>query len=182
MDKNILQDQITGLQAAIIVKRRERDTHIRLQGLNTEAEKLRQEALDYSNKAEAEKVKLSALHAQRAQLVQKTSSALMERMKEVLPAGHPDVEVTEDGVFIGWIRPDGTRIAYNGLSGGEKVAFDAALAMALKANVVIIEAAEMDEKRLSGSLEKLGAAPVQAIVSTCYPPKATPNGWKEVRL
>ncbi len=182
MDKQLIQDQITGLTSRIAELRGVRDIHVKMQGLNTEAEKLRGEALEYEKQQGAAKGELSALLCQRAQAVQKTVKGISDRMMEVLPAGNPAIEVTEDGVFIGWHRPDGTKIAYAGLSGGEKVAFDGALAVALKANVLILEAAEMDEKRFSAALSKLSGAGVQAIVSTCYGPKTVPEGWKEVRL
>ena len=72
MDKQIIQDQINGITSRITTLRKDRDVHVRLQGLNVEAEKLRTEALDYSNQIEKEKVTISALLAQRQQIVQST--------------------------------------------------------------------------------------------------------------
>ena len=72
---------------------------------------------------------------------------LSKRMAEILPVGRPDIQITEDGgVYIGWVRPDGKKVAYAGLSGGEKALFDPALAYALKANVLLQESAELDSR------------------------------------
>jgi len=183
MDKQIIQDQINGITARIAALRKDRDVHVRLQGLNVEAEKLRKEALEYSNQIEKEKVTIAVLLAQRQQIVQNTIVGLSKRMAEILPIGKPDISITEDGgVNIGWMRPDGKKVAYAGLSGGEKACFDPALAYSLKATVLIFESAEMDENRLMESLGKLNSTGVQAIVNTCYGPKVSPDGWKEIRL
>ena len=183
MDKQIIQDQINGITAKIITLRHQRDTHIRLQGLNVEAEKLRKEALDYSNQIEKEKVTISALMAQRQQIVQSTIVGLSKHMAEILPVGKPDIGITEDGdVYIGWISPAGKKVAYAGLSGGEKACFDPALAYALKANVLLIEAAEEDEKNLSATLERLSKAGIQCVVSTCHAPVEVGKDWRVVRL
>ncbi len=133
MDKQIIQDQINGITSRITTLRKDRDVHVRLQGLNVEAEKLRTEALDYSNQIEKEKVTISALLAQRQQIVQSTIVGLSKRMAKIIPVGRPDIQITEDGgVYIGWVRPDGKKVAYAGLSGGEKALFDPALAFASK--------------------------------------------------
>ena len=183
MDKQIIQDQITGITSRIAALRKDRDAHVRLQGLNVEAEKLRTEALDSSNQIEKEKVTISALLTQRQQIVQSTIVGLSKRMTEILPVGRPDIQITEDGgVYIGWIRPDGKKVAYAGFSGGEKALFDPALAYALKANVLLQESAELDEKRLMESLVKYNGEDIQVIVSTCYGPKSVPDGWMAVQL
>jgi hypothetical protein len=182
-DKQIIQDQINGITSRIAVLRSDRDVHVRLQGLNVEAEKLRTEALDYSNQIEKEKVTVSALLAQRQQIVQSTIVGLSKRMAEILPVGRPDIQITEDGgVHIGWVRPDGKKVAYAGLSGGEKAFFDPALAYALKANVLLQESAELDSGRLVESLEKYNGAEIQVVVSSCHAPEEIPAGWLAVRL
>ena len=183
MDKQIIQDQINGITSRIAALRKDRDVHVRLQGLNVEAEKLRTEALDSSNQIEKEKVTISALLAQRQQIVQSTIVGLSKRMAEILPVGRPDIQITEDGgVYIGWIRPDGKKVAYAGFSGGEKALFDPALAYALKANVLLQESAELDSGRLVESLAKYNGAEIQVIVSTCHAPEEIPEEWKAVRL
>ena len=183
MDKQIIQDQINGITSRITALRKDRDVHVRLQGLNFEAEKLRTEALDYSNQIEKEKVTIAALLAQRQQIVQSTIVGLSKKMGEILAVGRPDIQITEDGgVNIGWIRPDGKKVAYEGLSGGEKALFDPALAYSLKANVLLQESAELDEKRLVESLAKFNGAKIQVIVSTCHAPAEIPTEWKAVSL
>jgi hypothetical protein len=183
MDKAIIQDQINGITARITTLRKDRDVFVRLQGLNVEAEKLRAEALGYSNQIDKEKVAITALLAQRQQIVQITIVGISKRMAEILLIGRPDIQITEDGgVLIGWIRPDGKKVAYAGLSGGEKALFDPALAYALKANVLLQESAELDEKRLLESLGKFNGAKVQVLVSTCHAPEAVGTEWKVVSL
>jgi chromosome segregation ATPase len=183
MDKQIIQDQINGITSRITTLRKDRDVHVRLQGLNVEAEKLRTEALDYSNQIEKEKVTISALLAQRQQIVQSTIVGLSKRMAKILPIGRPDIQITEDGgVYIGWVRPDGKKVAYAGLSGGEKALFDPALAYALKANVLLQESAELDSGRLVESLAKYNGEEIQVIVSTCHTPAEIPGEWKAVQL
>jgi hypothetical protein len=104
-------------------------------------------------------------------------------MAELLPVGKPDIQIIEDGgVHIGWVRPDGKKVAYAGLSGGEKALFDPALAYALKANVLLQESAELDEGRLMESLGKFNGAKVQVLVSTCHAPQAVGAEWKVVSL
>lgn len=183
MDRQIVQDQINGITAKIASLRQDRDVHIRLQGLNVESEKLRQEALEFSNQIEKEKVAVMVLLAQRQQIVQSTIVGLSKKMAEILPAGKPDIKITEDGgVYIGWVRPDGKKVAYAGLSGGEKALFDPALAYALRANVLLQESAELDSERLLESLAKYNGAEIQVIVSTCHAPSEIPGEWKAVRL
>jgi hypothetical protein len=182
-DKQIIQDQINGITSRIAALRTDRDVHVRLQGLNVEAEKLRTEALDYSKQIEKEKAMVSALLAQRQQIVQSTIVGLSKRMAEILPVGRPDIQITEDGgVHIGWVHPDGKKVAYAGLSGGEKALFDPALAYALKANVLLQESAELDSGRLVESLEKYNGAEIQVVVSSCHAPEEIPEGWLAVRL
>ncbi len=183
MDKQIIQDQITGITSRIAALRKDRDIHVRLQGLNVEAEKLRGEASGYAVQIEKEKVAVTVLLAQRKQIVQSTIAGLSKRMAVILPASRPDIQITEDGgVYIGWIRPDMKKVAYAGLSGGEKALFDPALAYALKANVLLQESAELDSGRLVESLAKYNGAEIQVIVSTCHAPEEIPGEWKAVRL
>lgn len=182
-DKQIIQDQINGVTSRIAALRTDRDIHVRIQGLNVEAEKLRTEALDYSKQIEKEKATVSALLAQRQQIVQSTIVGLSKRMAEILPVGRSDIQITEDGgVHIGWVRPDGKIVSYAGLSGGEKALFDPALAYALKANVLLQESAELDSERLVESLEKYNGAEIQVVVSSCHAPEEIPEGWLAVRL
>jgi hypothetical protein len=64
-DKQIIQDQINGITSRIAALRRDRDVHVRLQGLNVEAEKLRTEALDCSKQIEKEKATVSSILCRR---------------------------------------------------------------------------------------------------------------------
>jgi hypothetical protein len=183
MDKQIIEDQIIGITSRITALRKDRDVHVRLQGLNVEAEKLRGEASADAVQIEKEKVVVTVLLAQRQQIVQSTIVGLSKRMVEILPVGRPDISITEDGgVYIGWVRQDGKKVAYAGLSGGEKALFDPALAYALKANVLLQESAELDEERLLESLGKFNGAKVQVVVSTCHAPEAVGAEWKVVSL
>jgi hypothetical protein len=103
-------------------------------------------------------------------------------MDAVLPRGRSILRIEDDGaLFIGW-QDQKKPVPYSGLSGGEKVAFDQALARALGATVLIVEAAEMDPARLSEALDRYGKTGLQVIVSSCHEPTTYPSGWKAVRL
>ena len=88
---------------------------------------------------------------------------------------------TDDGLMIGIKRGDAI-IDYAGLSGGELVSFNAALCHALGANVLNMEAAELDSKNLTTILGKLARLDMQVIVSTCHDPMNIPEGWTVAKI
>jgi len=79
-------------------------------------------------------------------------------------------------------------VPYNGLSGGEKVFFDGALASALLKDggqkILVLEGGELDDSNLVATLEKIILAhpDAQVIVNTWYNPHEVPEGWKVIQL
>lgn len=69
---------------------------------------------------------------------------------------------------MGMRNNDGSVTAFNGLSGGQEKAFHAALSNVLDANILIIEAAEIDNQRLSALMEDLAGSEKQVIINTCH--------------
>jgi hypothetical protein len=177
------EDLITGLKAKIKTLRADKDMFVKAQGIVQEAEKLSGEALKKREEIATMKAANAELITTKNAEVAKGLSGMIEKMKEVLPEGWPLINVGEDGsVFIGWQRPDGKQVAYSGLSGGEKVAYDAALCYALKANVIVSEFAELDDDHLPMAMEKFAAMDVQCLLSTCHGPEEVSADWMVVRL
>jgi hypothetical protein len=67
------------------------------------------------------------------------------------------------------------------LSGGERVAFDMALAYALGAGLIIKELAELDTTRLGLVLERFGGLDAQVLCISCHEPEAIPEGFAVLR-
>ena len=111
------------------------------------------------------KAEIADLKNQKTKALSSTAESLAEKMGEVLPYGKAAFRIDDDGVFIGW-----DKTPYDGLSGGEKAMFDTALCHALKANIIVIEAAEVDQNSLKDLLEKLKDHESQIIINTCHPP------------
>ena len=178
------EDRITGLQSKIKTLRADKEAFIKAQGIQQEAESLRGEA-------EKKREEITVLKATNAELITKKNaevskglSSMIAKMKEVLPAGEPVLEVSEDGsVFIGWTRPVGSPVAYSGLSGGEKTLFDAALATALKANILVVELAEVDDMNCTKALDHFNKLEgIQILASSCHRPETLPKDWAVVEL
>jgi len=183
-DIKLLQDRIEGLKGRRDELRKDQSAFIKAQGMDEEALKLQNEAERYKLTAQKCKGIIAELIAKKTVAVRSTADAFSARMAAVLPEGKAIFTIDDDGnVFLGWQRADGQTIPYAGLSGGEKVTFDAALVASLKANVIIVEAAELDAEHLEAALEKYGEAEgVQVLVSTCYPPATVPQGWEVIRV
>ena len=171
---NEIQDLITGLEGKMKGLQADKEVFIRAQGMDIEAEKLRDEAQKINDEVADLKVQVSELQSGKIKAIAPVASGMSKAMNAFLPQGSAELQIEEDGTFsICW-----GEVPYPGLSGGEKVMFDAALAKALGATVLCVEAAETDEANLQMLLEKYEASDIeQVIVSTCYGPKATPDGW-----
>ncbi len=168
MDLVMMKDQLAGLETRGKELADEKDLFVKAQGLDEEVAKAQQEV-------EAQKKRLTGLKAtkkhlknQKREAVEPTAKALAEKIGEVLPVGVAMFEAGESGVFIGWDGPNG-KVPYDGLSGGQKVTFDAALCHALDAKLLVVEAAELDTENMRLTLEKLAEFPGQVIVNTCHP-------------
>ncbi len=180
MDIQILKDQIDALTNKGRKLRDIESVFLKLKGLDEEIAKAQKEKSDIEVKLQPLKNKIQALHNQKKEAVSKTVKAMGNTMNEVLPEGKAVINL-EDGLFIGWLNGEKTR-SYDGLSGGEKTIFDSSLAHALKANFLIVEAAELDTANLEESLNKLYEIPSQVIVNTCHKPQIIPDGFDVINL
>jgi len=181
-DIQTMQDQIAGLEAALKTLRDEKDLFVKAQGLDESAEKSRKDIVERETDLEVIKTELAELRGKKTAALATTGDALSAKMAEALPEGKGILEISDEGVFIGWEIPGRGRVPYEGLSGGQKVAFDQALIHALMGpgpKTLIIEGAELDREHLLASMEKLAGLPeeVQIILSTCHKPFGKPDGW-----
>jgi hypothetical protein len=132
---------------------------------------------------------LETLKGQKAQAVAGTCAKLAEAMGQILPEGEAVMRIEDDGaVTLAWKRPDGREIPHAGLSGGQRVLFDAALAHTLLSGaphgVLILEAAELDSSRLALALEHVAATnpKAQIVCNSCHAPATVPAGWDVVEM
>ena len=177
------EDLITGLKSHIKTLRSDKDLFVKAQGIVQQAEQLSGEALKKREEIATMKAANTELITTKNSEVAKGLSGMIEKMKEVLPEGEPIITVEAEGnVFVGWKNPKGNVVAYSGLSGGEKVAFDNALAYALKANIIVSEFAELDDDHLPMAMKKFAGMDVQVLLSTCHAPLTVSEEWMVVRL
>lgn len=175
-DIEILKDQVNALAQKNRELRKKETAFLRLQGIGEEIEKASgdRESLQKALK-EAEEEKKTLLKKKK-DAVSESLQKIMDRMNEVLPIGEAFLVYEDKSVFIGW--KTGERITpYNGLSGGEKQIFDTAIAHILNANILVLEAAELDNQHIAAALEDLEKASTQVIVNTCHTPPHVPESF-----
>jgi len=181
-DITILEDNVSGLKQKLRNLRNDKALFDKAKGMDEQAEKMRADAEKLRAEASAGKAVLDKLMEKKNAAMAKSVNAIMARMNQVLPAGKAVIDIGEDGsCLIGWNNGTVT-VAYAGLSGGEKVAFDVALVYALRGNILLSECAEMDAEKLAKALEQYGKTELQCIVSSCHDPVSVPEGWGMVRL
>jgi len=181
MDTNLIEQQITGLKGKLEELRGQEKLLVRASGIDEEAAKIRVEMDGLKNKTDVLKEEIEGLVGQKNTAVSATARALSETMSQILPVGSAVFRVDEDGnAFIGW--KNGHVVPYDGLSGGERVMFDAALCHALRANVIIQEAAELDGEALLNNLAKTANSETQFIASTCHAPGEVSTKWKVISM
>lgn len=187
MDKTLMQQEMEGRIKSAVELTATRDLFVRAQGLDQSIEKTKAALAADQAAHEKAKEKLADLQARKYASLGKTLERISGAMTRLLPQGSAIISYDDEGatLFIGWQHPNGTRIAHSGLSGGERVAFDTALAHALGANILVGEFAELDDSRLYEALERFAASvrpDAQAIVLSCHTPSSVPPGWKVVSL
>ncbi len=175
MDIQIIKDQLLGFEQKGKELRDQEKLFHKAQGLDESAEKARAEGAELEYDLEPMKEDLADLKQKKAEAVASSMDALKSRIDEILPQGKAVFDVS-DGVFFGW-SINGKVHPFHGLSGGERVIFEGALAHALEADVIIVEAAEIDGKNLVSMLEGLLKIDKQIFVNTCYAPEKLPAGW-----
>ncbi|TVM35644.1 hypothetical protein [Oceanidesulfovibrio marinus] len=189
-DIQMVETQIQGLEANIHGLRDEERVLFKAQGLAEQIEAAKARCADLKSKLAKAKDALAETAQEKQDAVRNAGAAFAEAMGDVLAEGAPVFDVDVAGnVILGWQAPDGRIVPYAGLSGGEKAAFDPALAYALmpkeaENRVIIIEAAELDSMRLRETLERIAASDpdAQIIVNTCHEPAVVPQGWTVVKM
>jgi len=181
MDKQLLKDEIEGMiskgkalreQEKLFIEKNSLDKQIELNRknidkLNIDFEKVKDslaEKIDIKNNSLAEVV-----------------SRLKKKMNEILPKGNVVLDVSEGRFNITW-EFDKKKRPYSGLSGSEKAVFDSALAHCFEADIIIVEAAELDSKNLESFLKKIAEIPEQVIVSTWNEVKKVPKKFNVINL
>jgi len=189
MDTQLLKTQIEGLEAKGRDLRSKERLFLKAQGLDEQAEKAKAKIPDIEAEIETINGQLADCKQKKADAVSGSLKAIQSTMTELLPEGQGIVHIEEDGsLLIGWLKEGaGTLTPYSGLSGGEKVVFDQALANSLIADgdpVLIYEAAELDAENLTRQLELIRekAGDVQVVVNSCHAPDKAPEGWMVVEL
>jgi len=179
----MLRDVITGIRVRINELNDNKDLFIKAQGLEEEVAKIQLKTVQNETALVTLKDEHRALQQQKNDIVRTSTGKLSEAMTAVLPDGEAVIDIDNNGkVFIGWKKEgDSSPRPYHGLSEGEKKTFNPALIRALKGNINIIEAAEVDRKRLENLLEKYRQDETQTIAATCHD-YGQYEGWKEVRL
>jgi hypothetical protein len=179
MSKDILTQQIIGLTARIAQLRATERILLEAVGLEKQVAKEKGIMPDLDANILSAKETLSELHGNQARLIETAFAGFGARMNNALPEGEVYFEFVDDKVELGWKIKDSRR-PFKALSGGERVAFDMALAHALDAGLIVKECAELDKQRLGLVLEKFSEIPAQTIVVTCHAPDQIPTGWETI--
>ena len=181
--KQILTDQITGLTEKGKGLRTQEAIFLKLQGINETIEKTKQEKTKLITDLETAKADKKSLIAQKNEAVSASFSKIIDKMNEVLPTGEAVINL-DDGLFIGWETDiaKGIYTPYNGLSGGQKQIFDAAMGHVLDANIICVEAAELDTEHMMALMEDMVEIDKQVLMATCHPVDVVPDGFVVVEV
>jgi hypothetical protein len=187
MDTQILEAQITGITARLKTLREQEALFLRAGGLDEATERALSDKVDAERKIATVKKDLADLQAKKAESLKATTEALSAKMSEVLPEGCGVFEIGDDGLFIGWVKPNGARVPHAGLSGGERNAFDQALSNALMGDgekIICLEAAESDREHLEALLDHLkkNTAPDCQVIVCAWQKPREPEGWAVVEI
>lgn len=172
-DTKTMNEMITGLEQKKKNLRADEAVFLKVSGINEEIEKANQEKADFEDELKEAKRRRDEAKSKKAAAVSDVTAQIAEKMNTVLPVGSAvfDYDEDEDGkrvMKIGWCI-DGKTTSYNGLSGGEKQIFDAALSHILDANIIVVEAAELDESNFQDTLKELAKLDKQVIINYCHP-------------
>ena len=185
----IMEQRLSGLLTRLNTLRAEERLFQRAAGLKTQQEKDRVAVLELASTLEAEKKALENLRSKKAAAMQATATAIAQKMGKMLPYGQAVFSVGDDGdVVLGWEIPGHGFVAHGGLSGGQRVIFDGALAYALvpqgqKSPVILVEGAELGQE-IGLLLERVAKSNVdtQIIACTCHELASISDGWTAVHV
>ncbi|WP_299396046.1 hypothetical protein [uncultured Desulfovibrio sp.] len=185
----IMEQRSAGLRDRLAALRNEERALQRASGLEEQRRKDKAESLELETRLTAAKDRLRELAQKKAEAMQATATAIAEKMGRMLPYGRAVFSVTDEGAaLLGWEIPNHGLVAHAGLSGGQKVLFDAALSYALTQQdrenaVILIEGAELGQE-IGLLLNSVADANMEAqiLACTCHEITAAPDGWKLERI
>lgn len=185
-DIQTLQNMLTGLESKKTQLQADERIFLKMSGINEEIEKAVQDKETILESLETAKKTRDDLKKKKSESIAATTTKIEKKMDELLPSGRAVFSYEEDenekfNMAIGW-NCDKKTTPYNGLSGAEKQIFDGALADLLGANIIVVEAAEIDPDNLQPTLEKLSKLDKQVIVNTWYPVDIAPEPFKIVEV
>jgi len=177
----MLEQQLAGEEAKGKELRAQEALFLKVQGMKESIEKKRLETSTTEDDIQALKEEIAELKGEKAEAVKGTIQAITEKMNAVLPEGEAVFEINGN-VFFGW-KIGKTVKPYHGLSGGEKVCFDGALANTLGAGVLVFEAAEADGGRLLKLVDQVTDIDSQVIINTWLNQGSSlPDGWNIIEV
>ena len=185
----ILEQRVSGLRAQLDTLRADERLFQRAAGLEAQREKDHATKLSLEAELETAKKALNDLRDKKSTAMQGTATAIAKKMGQMLPYGEARFSVDDAGaVFLGWEIPQHGVVPYGGLSGGQRVLFESALAYALTQQdrqnaVILIEGAELGQE-IGLLLESVARANVdtQIIACTCHEVNAVSDGWTAVHV
>jgi DNA repair exonuclease SbcCD ATPase subunit len=176
----MIEEQISGLRSRIGQLRQTERIMLEASGLRKQIASETQKADELRTALEAAKTIHQAAKDAHTQILSEATASLMDRLNKHLPEGKAYLELDEGSVNLGWII-NGVPRPFRSLSGGERVAFDMAIAYALDAGLIIKELAELDSMRLGLVLEQFCNVQAQVICISCHEPKTIPEGFSVLR-
>jgi DNA repair exonuclease SbcCD ATPase subunit len=175
----LMKQQIEGLSASLTQLKKNEQLFLQASGLEKQAAKARQDGEKLVERVDLIKKCHDALVEKQTELTGQALAGFLYRMDEALPEGNAYIRLAEKSVAIGWAI-GGVERPIQALSGGERVAFDTALAHALGAGILIKEVAELDNVRLELTMARLQVLDPQVILVTCHPPQTVDKNWTVV--
>jgi len=172
----LIKQQIDGLTLRLAQLKATEKMFLQASGLEVQAANARKEAEGLQAEAETIKNELADKQQELAAKTSKALSGFLERMDAALPEGQAYFILGEKSVDIGWVI-NGVKRPLQALSGGERVAFDVALAHALGAGILVKEVAELDQDRLHLVMEKMLSIEPQVVLVTCHAPEVVRAEW-----
>ena len=185
-DIQTMKEMVAGLKQRQNMLRQSEAVFLKASGINEEIEKAIQERAGYESRLIESKKERDDAKAKKAVAISETMGKISEKLNAVLPFGEAAFDYSENEkgnlhMSIGWKNGD-IVTSYNGLSGMQKQTFDAALANVLEADIIVVEAAEMDEENLEKTLIELAKLDKQVILNTCHKIKNIPEQFKLIEV
>lgn len=180
IDTKIIEDQIAGMVSKGQKLRADEAIFLKAKGVDETIVKTQNDHAKTIEDLETEKKSLKELKAKKMKAVSGASSKIEAKMNEILPLKNALFDCV-DGLRMG--LKDGEKITlYNGLSGGQRKIFNAALSNVLDTNIIVIEAAEIDPEHMAAVLEDLADSEKQILINTCHPVESVPDAFDVVEL